>query len=125
MEVTPQFKTFYCYSVDNVEFEGKFESIEDAKLAYILKERPKPDTIYYVGELVEYNARDFISVLSLVENMKAQAVYEVGAEKAGSWPEVSQSKYHELREMLAKFFEQYYPVNFTGVQNVKRYIIGE
>lgn len=125
MEITPQFKTHYCYSVDNKEFEGKFETIEDAKLAYILKERPKNDTIYYIGELVEYSPRDFISVLSLVENMNGQAIFEVGPEKAGNWPEVSQSKYHELREILAKFFEQYYPVDFTAVTKVKRYIVGE
>lgn len=125
MEVTPEVKTLYCYSADNVEFEGKFSCIEDAKLAFILKEQPKTDMIYYIGEVVEYNPRNFISVLDLVAEMNAQAVFEVGSDKVGNWPEVSQSKYHELREMLAKFFEKYYPVPFTGVQNVKRYIVGE
>jgi len=125
MEVTPQLKTYYCYSADNVTFEGRFDCIEDAKLAFILKEQPKQEMIYYIGEVVEYNPRDFISVLNLVSEINAQAVFEVGADKVGTWPELSQSKYHELREMLAKFFEQYYPVPFTGVQNVKRHIIGE
>lgn len=116
---------FYCYSVDNKEFVGKYEQIEDAKLAFVLTHRPEKDTIYYVGEVVEYSARNFISVLSLVDNIRAQAIFEVGEEKVSRWPDLTPSKYHELREQLVKFFDDNYPVNFTGVQNVKTFIVGE
>ena len=119
-------KTFYCYSADNVTFEGKFEDVEDAKLAFILRYRPELDTIYYVGEVIEYTSRNFISVLSLVDQIRAQAIFEVkDEEKVGRWPDISPSKYHELREYLVKFFDENYPVNFSGVENVKSYIVGE
>lgn len=114
----------YCYSVDNEEFVGRFKDIEDAKLAFMLDHKPTPETIYYVGELVEYSARNFISVWSLVDTIRAQAIFEVGDEKVGKWPDLSPSKYHELREQLVKFFDDNYPVPFTSVTNVKSFIAG-
>lgn len=113
----------YCYSTDNERFEGKFESITEAQLACILSNELKKDDIYYIGEVKEFTSRSFIGVFNLVSEIKQQAQYEVGKEVVGSWPDVSPSKYHEIREMLVDFFEKNYPVTFNGVENVKSMIV--
>lgn len=115
----------YCYSVDNENFVGRYDTVEEAQLACVMENDLGQGIIYYIGEVVEHTARDFISVFSLVDNTRAQAIFEVGEKKVGTWPDVSPSKYHELREMLVDFFDKNYPVDFAGVQNTKSYISGE
>lgn len=117
--------TIYCHSVDRQEFKGKFDTIELAKLDCVLSNKLEVGTIYHIGEVVSYEPRDFIGVMDLIEKMHAQAVDEVGEESVGLWPDVTPSKYHELRELLADFFQKNYPVDFSGVANVKSFIAGE
>lgn len=115
----------YCHSIDNDKFVGKFNSLEEAQLACIVDNNLEKGDIYYIGEVKEYTPRDFISVFSLVDTMKGQAIFEVNEEAVGNWPDVSPSKYHELRELLIDFFDKNYPVDFFGVENVKSYLAGE
>lgn len=115
----------YCHSIDNKHFVGKFDSLQDAQLACIVDNNLQQGDIYYIGEAKDYTARDFISVFSLVDTMRGQAIFEVNEKAVGTWPDVSPSKYHELRELLVEFFDKNYPVDFYGVENVKSYLAGE
>lgn len=117
--------SLYCHSVDNEKFTGSFDTIELAKLDCVLSNKLEVGTIYHIGEVITYAPRDFIGVMDIIEKMHVQAVDQLGQETVGLWPDVTPSKYHELRELLAEFFQKNYPVDFTGVGNVKSFIAGE
>ncbi len=115
----------YCHSTDNENFIGKFDTIDEAKLACVLLNDLPVGTIYYVAEVKEYSPRDFIGITDLLEKTHAVAADVVGKEKVGVWPDFSDSKYHALRELVIDFFEKNYPITFFTPQNVKSFIAGE
>lgn len=115
--------TQYCYSVDGEFFTGRFETPEEAATACISEHNLGVGEIYKIAEVREYETREFIGVLDIMTKMNEQAVHEVGKEQVGLWPDVSPSKYHELRELLVDFFNRNYPVNFWKEKNIKDYIV--
>lgn len=115
----------YCHSIDNETFVGKFDSIEEAKLACVLLNDLPVGTIYHIGEVKEYSPRDFIGIADLLEKAHLVACDAVGEEKVGMWPDLSDSKYHALRELIVDFFEKNYPIDFFTAENVTSFISGE
>lgn len=116
--------TQYCYSLDGTNFMGRFDSLEEAKSNCVTDHNLQDGVIYHVAEIKDYNPRDFMGVWDIMGKMNQQASAEVGSQKVGVWPDVSPSKYHELREMLADFFEKNYPVEFFKEENIKDFIAG-
>lgn len=113
----------YCYSLNNVDYEGEYSTLEEAKLACISNNLLTVGTIYYIAEVKNYTPRDFIGPMAIVNLIRNQAIFEVGEDKVRNWPDLSGSKYHEFREMIVEFFDKNYPTDFTSHENEKAYIV--
>lgn len=109
----------YCYSKDGIEFSGEYPTEEEAIKVCEETFGFENGDIYYIGEIVVFTPRNFISVFSILEQMNTQATFELGKEVVGDWPKLNDNQYHQLREILGDFFEEQTPAEFKSVQNKK------
>ena len=111
----------YSYSTNQENYHGDFETREAALAeAYALY----PGVPVWTGENSKKEAADFIDVSDLFENAQCQAEDECG-EAAEDWLPVHFKKElerkAELREIIGKFMQEHWPVNFWAVEAVQEH----
>ena len=115
----------YCFAFCEESFEGCFNTFEDAfeealEEAYAERETGKETIGFFVGEVVDKSASDFVHIDSFLEDVNESA-WDQGGEHAEEYPSLKSEQEKELKDIICAYLDDKSPTYFWGVTNTREF----
>lgn len=113
----------YCYSTNGENFDGDFDSREEAIYEAVCLFNLEVGQVVFTAESAPISARQLIRADHVIDNIQCAAADLAGEAGADYLSCVSTEHMYELESIISEWMERVDPVYFFGVIDSKEHVL--